>query len=186
LINPLAQAQIMQRSWMSLLFRGVLAIIFGIIALVAPGIALLAIIIVFGAYALVDGILAAVVAIQERNVLPRWGWLLMEGLAGIILGIIAFVWPGETAFVLLYIVAAWAIVTGMLEIGAAVTIEDWLIGLAGIVSVAFGILLLARPGAGLLSILWLLGIYALVFGVILVVNAFQLRTRSASLPKPEV
>jgi uncharacterized membrane protein HdeD (DUF308 family) len=174
----------MQRSWMSLLFRGVLAIIFGIIALVAPGIALLALIIVFGAYALLDGILAVVVAIQERHVLPRWGWLLMEGLAGIILGIIAFVWPGETALILLYIVAAWAIVTGTLEIGAAVTIQDWFIGLAGILSVAFGILLIARPGAGLLSILWLLGIYALVFGVILITSAFQLKSRSTKLASP--
>ncbi len=182
MVKPLAQVQTMQRSWMSLLFRGVLAVIFGIIALVAPGIALLALIIVFGAYALLDGILAVVVAIQERHVLPRWGWLLMEGLAGIILGIITFVWPGETALILLYIVAAWAIVTGMLEIGAAFTIQDWLIGLAGILSVAFGILLLARPGAGLISILWLLGIYALVFGVILITHAFQLRARSVSLP----
>ena len=180
LLNPLAQSQIMQHSWTSLLLRGVLAIIFGIIALVAPGIALFALIIVFGAYAFLDGILAIVVAIQERHVLPRWGWLLLEGIAGIALGIVAFVWPGETALILLYIVAAWAIVTGIMEIGAAFTVQDWLIGLAGILSLAFGILLIARPGAGLLSILWLLGIYALIFGAILIGHAFQLRTRSTS------
>jgi uncharacterized membrane protein HdeD (DUF308 family) len=164
---------------MSLLLRGVLAIIFGIIALVAPGIALLALIIVFGAYAFLDGILTIVVAIQERHVLPRWGWLLVEGLVGIALGIVAFVWPGETALILLFIVAAWAIVTGILEIGEAFTIKDWLIGLAGILSVAFGILLLIRPGAGLLSLLWLLGIYALIFGVVLIAHAFHLRMKSA-------
>lgn len=180
LLNPLAQAQIMQSSWTSLLLRGILAIIFGIIAILFPGIALFALIIVFGAYAFLDGILAIVVAIQERHVLPRWGWLLVEGIAGIALGIVAFVWPGETALILLYIVAAWAIVTGILEIGAAFTVRDWLIGLAGILSLAFGVLLIARPGAGLLSILWLLGIYALIFGVLLIVHAFQLRTRSVS------
>lgn len=180
LLNPLAQAQIMQSSWTSLLLRGILAIIFGIIAILFPGIALFALIIVFGAYAFLDGILAIVVAIQERHVLPRWGWLLVEGIAGIALGIVAFVWPGETALILLYIVAVWAIVTGILEIGAAFTVRDWLIGLAGILSLAFGVLLIAHPGAGLLSILWLLGIYALIFGVLLIVHAFQLRTRSVS------
>jgi uncharacterized membrane protein HdeD (DUF308 family) len=168
---------------MSLLFRGILAIILGIIALVAPGIALLALIIVFGAYAFLDGILAVVVAIQERRILPRWGWLLVEGIAGIILGIVAFAWPGETALVLLYIVAAWAIVTGILEIGAAFTVYNWLIGLAGVLSVAFGILLIVNPGAGLLSILWVLGIYALIFGGILIAHAFQLRSDSTRLAK---
>jgi uncharacterized membrane protein HdeD (DUF308 family) len=182
LMNTFAQAQTMQRSWSALLFRGILAIILGIIALVAPGIALLALIIVFGAYAFLDGILAVVVALRERRVLPHWGWLLVEGMAGIVLGVVAFVWPFETALILLFIVAAWAIVTGVMEIGAAFALRDWLIGLAGVLSVAFGILLLARPGAGLLSILWLLGIYALVFGVILIVHAFQLRARSASVP----
>jgi uncharacterized membrane protein HdeD (DUF308 family) len=181
-MNTFTQIQTIYPSWRALLFRGVLAIILGIIALVAPWIALLALIYVFGAYAFLDGVLAVVVAIQERRVLPRWGWLLVEGIAGIILGIVAFAWPTATAFILLYIVAAWAIVTGMLEIGAGLTVQDWLIGLAGILSVAFGVLLLVLPSAGLLSILWLLGIYALVFGVILIIHAFQLRARSTSVP----
>src|SRR5579864_4786127 len=141
LLNPLAQAQIQQRSRMSLLFRGIIAIIFGIIALVAPKIALLAIIAVFAAYAFIDGILAVIVAVQERRTLPHWGWLLAEGLAGIILGIVAIAWPIRTALILLFIVAAWAIITGVLEIGAALTVRSWLVGLAGILSVAFGLLL---------------------------------------------
>jgi len=170
----------MPHSWGALLLRGIIAVILGIIALVAPGIALLALIIVFGAYAFLDGLLAVVVAIQERHVIPDWGWLFVEGIAGIILGIIAFAWPVKTALILLFIVAAWAIVTGVMEIAAAFTVRSWLIGLAGILSVAFGTLLFARPGAGLLSILWVLGIYALVFGVILIARAFQLRLRSAS------
>jgi uncharacterized membrane protein HdeD (DUF308 family) len=180
LLNPLSQIQITPHSWGALLLRGIIAVILGIIALVAPGIALLALIIVFGAYAFLDGLLAVVVAIQERHVMPDWGWLLVEGIAGIILGIIAFAWPVKTALILLFIVAAWAIVTGVMEIAAAFTVRSWLIALAGILSVAFGILLFARPGAGLLSILWVLGIYALVFGVILIAHAFQLRLRSTS------
>jgi uncharacterized membrane protein HdeD (DUF308 family) len=163
-----------------LLLRGILAIIFGLIALFAPGIALLALIIVFGAYAFLDGILAVIVAMRERRVLPHWRWLLVEGFAGIVLGIVAFAWPIRTALILLFIVAAWAIITGALEIAAALAVRSWLLGLAGILSVAFGVLLFAFPGAGLLSILWLLGIYALAFGVILIVHAFQLRVRSRS------
>jgi uncharacterized membrane protein HdeD (DUF308 family) len=180
LLNPLAQAPIIHRSWSTLLLRGIFAIILGIIVLVIPGIALLTLIIVFGAYAFLDGILAVVVAIQERRVLPNWGWLLVEGIAGMILGIIAFAWPVRTALILLFIVAAWAIVTGVMEIAVALTVRSWLIGLAGVLSVAFGILLFAYPGAGLLSVLWVLGIYALAFGFILIAHAFQLRTRSAS------
>ena len=181
LLNPFAQAQRMQHSWMSLLLRGILAIIFSIIVFVAPGIALFALIIVFGTYALLDGILGIVVAIRERHVLPRWGWFLVEGIAGVVLGIVAFVWPGETALILLYIVAIWAIITGIMKIGTSFTVHDWLIGLAGILSLAFGVLLIARPGAGLLFLLWLLRIYALVFGLLLIADAFQLRMRSRSL-----
>lgn len=180
MINRLAQAQITQRSRGALLLRGILAIIFGLIALFFPGIALLALVIVFGAYAFLDGILAIAVAIQERRILPHWGWLLVEGIAGIVLGIIAFVWPIKTALILLFIVAAWAVITGVLEIVAAFTVRSWLVGLAGILSVAFGILLFAHPGAGLLSVLWILGIYAIAFGVVLIVHAFQMHLRSAS------
>ena len=179
LINTLARTKIMHRSRGALLLRGILAIIFGLIALFVPGIALLAIIVVFGAYAFIEGILAIVVAIQERRVLPHWGWLLLEGIAGIVLGIVAFAWPLETALILLFIVATWAIITGVMEIASAITVRSWLMGLAGILSVAFGILLFAHPGTGLLSVLWLLGIYSLMFGVILIVHAFQVRSRPA-------
>ena len=181
MLNPFAQAQRMQHSWTSLLLRGILAIIFSIIVFVAPGIALFALIIVFGAYAFLDGILGIVAAIRERHVLPRWGWFLVEGIAGVVLGIVAFVWPGETALILLSIVAIWAIITGIMKIGTSFTVHDWLIGLAGILSLAFGVLLIARPGAGLLFLLWLLRFYALVFGLILIADAFQLRMRSRSL-----
>ena len=178
MINPLAQTA--QHNWWLMLLRGVFAIIFGLIALIFPGIALLTLIFVFGAYALIDGILTLFVAISERNRLPRWGWLVVEGVAGIILGIVAFVWPGETALILLFIVAAWAIVTGILEVAAAFTTGSWLLAIAGALSIVFGLILFIRPGAGLLSLLWLLGIYAIIFGVVLIVHAIQLRANPSS------
>lgn len=161
--------QAIRRNWWMLALRGVIAIIFGLIALLAPSIALLAFIYVFAVYALIDGIMAVYIAIRERGSLSRWAWVLFEGILGIIAGIVAFVYPGLTALVLLYIVAIWAIVTGIMEIVAAIAIRgfvarEWALGLAGILSILFGIVLFIFPGTGLLSILWLVGIYAIVFG----------------------
>ncbi|SRR5258707_2656183 len=179
-------AQAVRRNWWLLALRGVFAIIFGLIALFAPGIALLAFIYVFAAYALIDGIVAVFTAIQERGSLSRWGWVLFEGILSIIAGIVAFVYPGLTALVLLYLVASWAIVTGILELVAAFAIRgfaarEWALGLAGIISIIFGILLFVFPRAGLLSILWLVGIYGLVFGILFIVRAFQLRSWASSV-----
>jgi uncharacterized membrane protein HdeD (DUF308 family) len=136
-------APIVQRNWWILALRGLLAIIFGLIALVAPRIALLAFIYVFAAYALVDGGIAVITAIQERELLYRWGWVLFEGILSILVGIIAFANPALTALVLLYLIAAWAIVTGIMEIVAAFAIRElvsreWVLALAGVVSVASG------------------------------------------------
>ena len=173
--------QAIRRNWWMLALRGVFAIIFGLIALFAPGIALLAFVYVFAAYALIDGIMAVYIAIRERGSLSRWGWVLFEGILGIIAGIVAFVYPGLTALVLLYIVAIWAVVTGIMEIIAAFAMRgfvarEWALGLAGILSIIFGIVLFIFPGAGLLSILWLVGIYGIVFGILFIVRAFQLRS----------
>jgi uncharacterized membrane protein HdeD (DUF308 family) len=178
--------QVIRRNWWMLALRGVLAIIFGLIALFDPRIALLAFVYVFAAYALIDGIVAVVVAIQERGSLNRWGWVLFEGIISILAGIVAFVYPGLTALVLLYIIAFWAIVTGIMEIVAAFAIRgfaarEWALGLAGIVSIIFGIVLFVFPGAGLLSILWLVGIYAIIFGILFIVRAFQLRLWASSV-----
>jgi Short repeat of unknown function (DUF308) len=120
-----AGAQVVRRNWWLMALRGVFAIIFGLIALFAPRIALLAFIFVFAAFALINGIIAVYTAIQERGSLSRWGWVLFEGILSIIAGIIAFVYPGLTALVLLYIVASWAIVTGILEIVAAFAIRGF-------------------------------------------------------------
>ncbi len=179
-------AQAIQRHWWMLALRGLLAIIFGLIAIFFPHIALLAFIYVFGAYALIDGIIAVIVSLRERGSLNRWGWLLFEGILSIIAGLVAFALPSLTALVLLYLVAAWAIATGVLEIIAGLAIRtfearEWLLILAGILSVVFGILLIRFPGAGLLSLLWLVGIYAILFGIFFIIRAFQLRSWASSV-----
>lgn len=178
-----ATVQVARRHWWALLVRGILAILFGIIALAAPGIALLAFIYVFAAYAIIDGIIAIVVSFQERSFLRTWWVLLLEGIIGIIFGILAFAWPGETALVLLFLVAIWALVTGVMEVSSAFVVPGsagrrWGLGLAGLLSIIFGLILIVHPGAGLLAILWLVGIYAIVFGVSLIIYAFQVRSRS--------
>ena len=179
-------AQIVQRNWWIMALRGLFAVIFGLIALLAPRIALLAFIYVFAAYALIDGGVAVITAIQERDLLYRWGWVLFEGILSILIGIIAFANPNLTALALLYIIAIYAIVTGVMEIAAAFALRelvsrDWVLALAGILSVVFGILLFIYPSAGILSILWLVGIYAIVFGVLFIIRAFQLRSWASSV-----
>jgi uncharacterized membrane protein HdeD (DUF308 family) len=185
MMNP--AMQVARRYWWILLVRGVLAILFGIIALAAPGIALLAFIYVFAVYAILDGITAIVVSIQQRSSLRTWWMLLLEGILGLIFGILALAWPGETAVVLLYLVAIWAVLTGLMEISSAFVVpgsvgQRWGVGLAGLLSIIFGIILIVHPGAGLLAILWLVGIYAIVFGLSLIVYAFQVRSWTRTLP----
>jgi uncharacterized membrane protein HdeD (DUF308 family) len=168
--------------WWALALRGVIAILFGLAALLRPGIALGALILLFGAYALVDGVFAIVGVFRgTRSGTPRW-LLLVEGVAGILAGIIAFIYPGLTAIALLYLVAAWAIVTGLAEIATAIRLRqeiqgEWALILGGILSVLFGVLLAVLPGVGILSLIWLIGAYAVVFGVLLLIAAFQVRGR---------
>jgi uncharacterized membrane protein HdeD (DUF308 family) len=169
------------RNWWVLALRGLCAIIFGILAFVWPGVTLGVLVLLYGAYALVDGVLAIIAALSKRQEsgLPWWA-LLLEGLLGIAAGIVAFVWPGITALFLLFLIAGWAIVTGVFEIIAAIRLrkeiegELWL-ALSGIVSIIFGVLLFARPGAGALTVVWLIGAYAIFFGIFLLALAFRLK-----------
>jgi len=179
--------QVTSHNWGMLALRGLLAIAFGLVALFLPGIALLAFIIVFAVYAIFDGALAISAAIRGRATLPRWGWVLFEGIVSVAAGILAFFYPGITALVLLYIVAAWAILTGVLQIIAAITLREqisyeWLLGLAGVLSIVFGIVLFLFPGAGLLSLLWMVGIYSIIFGALYIIRAFQLRSANPAAP----
>jgi len=172
--------------WWALALRGAIAILFGLAALLRPGIALGALILLFGAYALVDGVFAIVgVFGGTRGGTPRW-LLLIEGIAGILAGLIAFVLPGLTAVVLLYLIAAWAVVTGIFEIATAIRLRqeirgEWALIIGGVLSVLFGVILaVIGPVAGLLSLIWLIGIYAVAFGILMLITAFQVRGRDAS------
>jgi uncharacterized membrane protein HdeD (DUF308 family) len=166
--------------WWALALRGVIAILFGLAAFLRPDIALGALILLFGAYALVDGVFAIVgVFGGTRSGTPRW-LLLLEGVVSILAGLIAFIFPGLTAIALLYLVAAWAIVTGIAEIATAIRLRqeiqgEWALIVGGILSVLFGLLLAVLPGVGILSLIWLIGAYAIVFGVLLLIAAFQVR-----------
>jgi uncharacterized membrane protein HdeD (DUF308 family) len=184
-MNVITSTQVSRNYWWILAIRGLLAVLFGLAAFLWPGLTLLVLVLLFGAYALIDGVIAVVVSLQERRVFARWWVLLLEGLVGIAAGVVAFVWPGITALALLYVIAAWAIVTGVLEIVTAFSARlplaiEWTLALAGILSVALGVLLAILPGPGLLGLVWLIGIYAIVFGVLLIVRAFQFRTAATA------
>jgi len=168
------------RNWWLLALRGVLGILFGIGAFVWPGATLAALVIVFGAYVFVDGIFAVVAGIGMRRQLSLWWLIVLEGAAGIVLGLLTFRSPDTTALVLLTFIAAWSIITGIFEIASALRLRkvianEWLMILSGIVSIIFGILLIAQPGAGAISIVWLIGAYALLFGILTLMLALRLR-----------
>jgi uncharacterized membrane protein HdeD (DUF308 family) len=176
------------RNWWLVLLRGIAGIVFGVLTFFAPGISLAALVLLFGAYAFADGILALISAIRGRGEKERWWLVLLEGLVGIAAGIVTLLWPGITALVLLYVIAAWALVTGGLEIAAAIRLRkvitgEWLLVLSGIASVALGVILALFPGPGALALILWIGAYALVSGVLFVVLAFRLRSwgRSRSL-----
>ena len=166
------------RHWWVIGLRGLAAILFGVLAFVWPGMTLAVLVLLFGAYALVDGVLTLVAAfrggVQHRIV------MLVEGVVSVLAGLAAFVWPGLTALVLLYIIAFWAIVTGGLEIVAAIRVRRAIrneLGLVigGVLSVMFGVVLLIAPGAGALAVIFLIGAYAVVFGIALLGLAWRLR-----------
>lgn len=171
---------ILFRHWWAIALRGILAMLFGLVALFWPRLTLEALVICFGVFALLGGILAVVLALGDRGMHARWGVLLTEGLVGITIGLLTFFWPLITALVLLYLIALWAIITGVLELAVAVwmhqsTGNEWMLVLGGLASLLFGVLLAVLPGGGLLALTWLIGLYALVFGVLLLVLSFQWR-----------
>ncbi len=175
------------RNWWAIGLRGLCALLFGLAIFVWPEISLFALVLMFGVYTLLDGVCTMVATVREDKREKRWWLFLLQGIAGIIVGIMAFIWPGITALVLLYIIAAWAIVTGIFEVVAAVQLRkeiegEWLLGLSGIASVVFGTLLVAFPGAGALAVLWIIGAYSILFGILLMILAFRLRDRNEHRP----
>ena len=171
---------LLTRNWGLLLLRGLAALAFGLFTLFYPGISLAALVVVFGAFAFADGVFAVISAIANRRGEPHWVALLLSGIAGIAIGVITFLSPGITAIALLAFIAAWAIITGVGEIAAAIRLRrtisnEWLLGLAGILSVLFGVLLIAMPGVGALAVVLWIGAYATVMGIIWLVLAVRLR-----------
>jgi uncharacterized membrane protein HdeD (DUF308 family) len=171
---------VLVRNWWAVGLRGLAAIAFGVLAFVVPGLTLAALVLLFGGYAVAEGILNVVAAIRRRRGDRLWWAVLLQGLASVAAGLLAFVYPGLTALVLVYVIAGWAIVTGILAIVAAIRLREvirgevWL-GLSGVLSVAFGVLLAVAPGAGALALVLWIGAYAFAMGVLLVALAFRLR-----------
>jgi uncharacterized membrane protein HdeD (DUF308 family) len=175
----------MSRNWWILLIRGILAIAFGVLAFIWPGSALGALVLLFGAYALLDGVASIVVGLTGRGAQENRLWLMLGGVFGVIVGVLTFVWPGITALALVYFIAAWAIITGVFSIVAAVQLRkeidnEWLLGIAGALSILAGLYMAAFPGAGALALIWLIGAYAIVFGILLIALALRLRGMSSA------
>jgi uncharacterized membrane protein HdeD (DUF308 family) len=179
----------LSRNWWAIALRGVAAIIFGLATFAVPGITLAVLVLLFGGYAIVDGIFNLVAAARglAGGGEQSRGWLVLEGLVSIAAGVAAFAWPGLTALALVYIIAAWAIVTGVLEIVAAVRLRrlidnEWWLALSGALSIVFGGLLMAAPGVGALALVFWIGAYAILFGALLIGLAVRLRN---ARPRPQ-
>ena len=172
-------AVLVARHWWSFVIRGVLAIIFGILAFLMPGPTFFGLVLLFGAYSIAEGLFNIVAATSARVGRDRW-WALLQGVISIAAGIITFLLPAVAAVALLIVIAAWAIVIGVLEIVGAVRLRreihgEWLLGLSGVLSIIFGLLLLARPAVGALAMVWWIGAYAIVFGALLIAAGLRLR-----------
>jgi len=170
----------LSRNWWLVVLRGVLAILFGISTFLWPGITLLTLIVIFGVYAVVDGLIAIWTGFSRTRESSRWWMFLVEGLLSLGAGVAALIWPGLATLVLIYIIATWAVFTGMLEIVAAIRLRheitnEWFLALGGVLSIGLGILLFLQPEAGSLAIIWLIGGYAVLFGILLVILGLRLR-----------
>lgn len=181
--NDYSVARALAASWWLVLLRGVSALLFGGLAFAMPRLTLVALITLFGIYVVADGLMALMSGVRER----AWPMLLL-GLLGLWVGIYTFLNPGTTAVLLLYVISAWAIARGLFEIVAAVHLRkfvtnEWFLALSGVLSIAFGALLLLNPGAGALAMVWLIGSYGLLFGILLIVLAFRLRGLPQKLEK---
>lgn len=168
------------QSWWLYALRGVAAIIFGVLALTRPGATVLALVLVFGFYAIADGVLAIVAAFQMRQLAKDWWVVLLEGLAGILVGIIALVYPSVTAVALYLLIAFWAVFTGIMEIIAAIRLRheienEWSLILTGVLSIILGVVLIIFPLVGAVGLVWTIGIYAILFGLLMLYLAFTVR-----------
>jgi len=181
-LGPRLMLHALCKNWWLLLLRGIAAILFGLLTFVWPGMTLLTLVMFYGAFALIDGVLAIAAAVTGGAPAPRW-WLAIVGLLGIGIGIMTFAWPGLTALVLLLFIAGWAIATGVFQIIGAIRLRkeidnEWLLIGGGVLSVVFGLFLASQPGAGALGLLYVIGFYAILYGILLVGLSLRLRRHS--------
>jgi uncharacterized membrane protein HdeD (DUF308 family) len=182
---PVVNVDTLSRNWWVVLLRGVAGILFGVFTFLAPGISLAALVLLYGAWAFADGVLAIATAVRRRGEADRWWVLVLQGVLGIAAGVVTLFWPAITALVLLYVIAAWAIATGVLEVAAAIRLRkvvagEWMLALSGVLSIVLGVVLVLFPGIGALGVVFWIGAYALVSGALLVALAVRLRSRRRS------
>jgi uncharacterized membrane protein HdeD (DUF308 family) len=181
-----AMNRLLAANWWAVALRGVFGILFGLVALLLPAAAMLSLVIVFAAYMLVDGVFAIVAGVRAARRHERWGYLVFEGIVDLVAGVVAFLWPAITVLAFTLLLAAWAIVSGALLLGATFRLKQehgrWWMALGGVASIIFGILIIIAPFIGALVLTWWFGAYALVFGVSLLIAAFKLRSRKMEHP----
>jgi uncharacterized membrane protein HdeD (DUF308 family) len=177
---------VLERNWWTFVIRGVLAILFGLIAFLEPAAAMLSLVLIFAIYAVADGILAILSAVRAAKAGERWMWFALEGVVDIVAGAIAVAMPGLTVVVFVTLLAIWAIVTGGFMLAAAFRLDAdhgrWWLALGAIASLAYGVLLLIAPMIGAVVLTWWIGAYAIVFGISLLIVAFRLRARFKASP----
>jgi len=174
------------RNWWLVALRGALAVVFGIVAFVWPGFTFEVLVLLFGAYAFVDGIIVLSFGLMAAGSGGRWWPLVLGGIVGIAAGVLTFFYPGATALALVLVIGGWAIVTGVLEIAGAIRLRnlisnEWLIALSGLLSIVFGALVLVQPGSGALTLVYVFGSYAIIAGLAQLGLAFRLRGLGGSL-----
>ena len=172
-------AIVMARAWWTFILRGVVAILFGLVCLLFPPLAIIGLATLFGFWLIMDGVTGLAGAWSARGS-GGWWVSLLEGIAGLVAGFLAIVWPVITAFVLVLLVGAWAILSGVFEIWTAIRLREHIKGelflaIAGVISILFGLYVIIFPGAGILSVLWLIAVFALAFGVTLIALGWRLR-----------
>lgn len=168
------------RAWWLILLRGLATLLFGILCFVWPGTSLLALVLVYGFYAIADGVFSLIGAVRGGGVIPRW-WLALAGLTSLGAGAVALLWPSLTLMVMVLLIGIWAVVRGVLEIIGAITLRkvirnEWLLALAGVLSILVGLAMVIMPGLGALVVLWMTGAWAILFGLIFIILALRLRT----------
>ncbi|MGC1244172.1 MAG: DUF308 domain-containing protein [Chryseosolibacter sp.] len=167
-------------NWWTLALRGGLGILLGLTAFFFPGITLSALIILFGAFTLLEGAFLLIAGVRSRKKHERWGILILHGVLSILVAIIAFAAPLATALALLYLIAAWALLSGLIEIAAAIKLRkqiqgEWALALEGVVTILFAVSLVILPGAGLVAMVWMSGAFWLASGIVLIILAIRLK-----------